>query len=57
MPLDHPATPRQTGQLVLDNVPEGILRQLQILADLKGTSASSEAARIVASYLDAETGN
>jgi len=56
MSPDHITAPGQTGQVVLDNVPGVILHELQKLADLNGTSVSREAAKIVESYLCAETG-
>ncbi|MGA0111690.1 MAG: hypothetical protein ACO3PN_06260, partial [Chthoniobacterales bacterium] len=39
-------TSSHSNQLVLDNVPAGILQQLQQLAERNGTSASHEAVRI-----------
>jgi hypothetical protein len=57
MSLDRSVATEQTGQLILDNVSVGILRELQRLADLNGTSVSHEAARIVENYLDAGRGN
>ena len=57
MCLNRSAAAQQTGQLILDNVPVNILRELQILADLNGTSVSREAARIVENYLDEASGN
>lgn len=55
--LDRSAASQQTGQLILDNVPDSILRELQKLADLNGTSVSREAARIVEKYLAGDNAN
>ena len=59
-PSEFSDTCSRSNQLVLDNVPAGILQQLQQLAERNGTSVSHEAVRIVESYVErnsAELGN
>lgn len=45
------------GQLTLDGVPYGILRELQRIAELNGTTVSHEAAKIIGSHLAGDMGN
>jgi hypothetical protein len=54
-PSEFSDTCSRSNQLILDNIPAGILQQLQKLAERNGTSVSHEAGRIVESYVERHT--